>query len=70
MYRKEKDTHTPSTTTATPDGWTALETAAAICLVSRSCTCKRRLNTSTILKRIFYLTKYVQNFLICEILPC
>lgn len=43
-------TYTPSTTTATPAGCTAWVTATAICLVSRSCTCKRREKISTILQ--------------------
>lgn len=34
----DKNTYTPSTTTATPAGCTAFVTATAICLVRRSCT--------------------------------
>ena len=31
----------------TPSGWSAPSIASAICVVSRSCTCNRRANTST-----------------------
>ena len=44
-------TYTPSTTTATPAGWTAWVTATAICLVKRSCTWSRREKISTILQK-------------------
>lgn len=39
-------THVASITTATPRGFIASWTAIAICLVRRSCTCRRRANVS------------------------